>query len=85
MCSRSMVVPGKAEECRQQGERGQSTRTTATIVAAARPSMNGRPTTKSPSRAMTTVDPAKSTARPAVARATIVATRGGCRSARAWR
>ena len=40
--------------------------------------MNGRPTTNSPSRAMTTVAPAKSTARPAVDRATMVASRGGC-------
>ena len=47
--------------------------------------MNGRPTTNSPSRAMTTVAPAKSTARPAVDSATIVAARGGRRSARAWR
>ena len=81
MRSRSMAVPAKPKIAGRRVSAAASTRATATIVAVARPSMNGRPTTNSPSRAMTTVAPAKSTARPAVDRATMVASRGGCRSA----
>ena len=85
MCSRSMPVPAKPNIAGNRVSAATSTRATATIVAAARPSMNGRSTTNNPSRAMTTVAPANSTARPAVDRATMVASRGGRRSASPWR
>ena len=80
-----MAVPAKPKIAGSRVSAATSTRPTATIVAAARPSMNGKPTTNNPSRAMTTVTPANSTARPAVDRAAMVAARGGRRPASSWR
>ena len=74
------------EHRRQQGDRGQR-RCTATTAAAPMPSplMNDRPMASMPSRAMITVRPANSTARPDVSTAVTTASSGSSPACRPWR
>ena len=85
MWSRSMLWPTKPSRAGRRVSAPAMTSRTARIDPTAKPSMDGCCTTNSPSREITTVLPAKSTARPAVAIATTAASRGSRPSVRNWR
>ncbi len=84
-CRRSMLRPAKPRMAGSSVTDAAITTTRASTTVKAKPFMAGWPISRMPSIEMTTVMPAKSTARPAVAMAVSVALRGSWPSARLLR